>query len=99
MKENYPNQRIFERDNFTCQYCGWRGDSFQNWYIASLSIDHIKPRAAGGTDDDSNLVVSCHACNLYKGGILCESLAKAKEAVAQKRAQAQSWFEKYVLKK
>ncbi len=98
MKEDYPYQRIFKRDNFTCQYCGWSGDNFEKWYIASLCIDHVKPQSKGGTDDDSNLVVSCHACNLYKGGIPCESFAEAKEVVTQKHAQARSWFEKHVLK-
>lgn len=70
----YPYQEIYERDGFTCRYCGWRGDiSFENWFIACLSIDHIKPVVAGGTDEPGNLVVACHACNLYKGSEPCES--------------------------
>jgi len=96
----YPYKSIFERYSFTCQYCGWRGDqNFTDWYIASLCIDHIKPRSKGGTDDDTNLVVSCHACNQYKGSHECESLEEAKEFVSRKRAETQTWFEKHVLKK
>jgi hypothetical protein len=32
-----------------------------------LEIEHIVPVAGGGTDDESNLWLACHTCNLYKG--------------------------------
>jgi 5-methylcytosine-specific restriction protein A len=38
-------------------YCAWCGST------EKLSIDHIVPRAAGGTDDPSNLRVLCFRCN------------------------------------
>jgi len=99
-KESYPNQRIYERDQFTCQYCGWSGGKgFSSWFVACLSIDHIMPQSAGGTNDDSNLVVACHACNLYKGSVVCESLEEAKAHVKMKQQQAEDWFNKHVLKK
>lgn len=100
MKEEYPYQYIFERDNFTCKYCGLDASkNFATWWLANFNIDHIKPKKHGGTDDYSNLVLSCRACNLYKGGTLCNSLEEAKEVVAKQRAQAENWFNKYVLKK
>lgn len=33
----------------------------------ALEIDHIIPRAHGGTDAEENLWLACRACNLFKG--------------------------------
>lgn len=35
--------------------------------LGKLEIEHIIPRAQGGTDDESNLWLSCSLCNRYKG--------------------------------
>lgn len=32
----------------------------------STTVDHIKPKALGGTDDDSNLQALCDACHAWK---------------------------------
>lgn len=50
--------RIFRRDDYTCQYCGERG--------RKLECDHVIPVARGGGHDDSNLVTACFACNRSK---------------------------------
>jgi len=52
-------QRIFTRDDSTCQYCGARG--------VALECDHVIPVAEGGSNDDSNLVTACRDCNRAKG--------------------------------
>ena len=51
-------ERIFERDGYTCTYCGAHG--------VELQCDHVLPVAAGGGHDDSNLVTSCGPCNQAK---------------------------------
>lgn len=51
---------IFKRDAFTCRYCGKRSPE------AILEVDHVVPRASGGTDDPENLVTSCYECNRGK---------------------------------
>ena len=53
--------RIFVRDRFRCQYCCKR---FQ---VADLTLDHIIPRSAGGSDDPENLAAACIPCNQRKG--------------------------------
>ncbi len=55
-----PNkkQKIKQKNDLACQGCG---------SVANLTIDHIIPRAQGGTDDESNLTVLCGQCNLTKG--------------------------------
>ncbi len=55
---------IFKRDLFTCQYCGQRPPE------VILEVDHIEPRATGGTDDELNLVTSCADCNRGKSARL-----------------------------
>lgn len=52
---------IFQRDGFKCQYCG-KGPP-----ETVLEVDHIHPRSAGGTDEDSNLRTACWGCNSGKG--------------------------------
>jgi 5-methylcytosine-specific restriction endonuclease McrA len=52
---------VAERDNWTCQECG------RPVTRRDLHIDHVVPRAAGGSDEPSNLQVLCEPCNLKKG--------------------------------
>ncbi len=99
MNIEYPYQAIFERDNFVCQYCGLDASKdFETWWHANLNIDHVVPKSHGGTDEENNLVVACRACNLYKGSAPCRSLDEARKVISEKRAQAERWFKKYVLK-
>ena len=49
---------IFERDNYTCQYCGARG--------VRLECDHILPVSRGGSSEYDNLVTACFECNRSK---------------------------------
>lgn len=52
------------RDQHTCQYCrGQSGDEI-------LNLDHTHPRARGGSNSVTNLVVSCRRCNEDKGNQL-----------------------------
>lgn len=52
---------ILKRDGFRCVYCGAAAKDG-----ARLQIDHIKPKAAGGTDDPKNLTTACATCNTGK---------------------------------
>lgn len=51
-------QSIFERDNFTCRYCGQVG--------GALECDHVFPASRGGSSDPENLATACFACNRAK---------------------------------
>jgi hypothetical protein len=51
-------QRIFNRDAFTCQYCGAVG--------GKLECDHIVPVSRGGSHGDENLATACFTCNRSK---------------------------------
>lgn len=56
---------IFERDDYTCQYCGTRG--------TRLECDHITPVADGGQHTHDNLCTACFDCNRAKAS---QSLAE-----------------------
>ena len=52
---------ILERDNNTCQSCGYHAVGRQ------MHIDHIIPVSKGGKTVESNLQVLCANCNMAKG--------------------------------
>lgn len=51
-------EAVFERDQFTCQYCGATD--------IGLECDHVEPISRGGTNEMGNLVTSCGPCNKSK---------------------------------
>ncbi|MBF9050190.1 HNH endonuclease [Roseobacter sp. HKCCD9010] len=69
---------LFLRDEFSCQYCGGRGD---------LTFDHVVPRARGGVTSWENVVAACSRCNLKKGS---KSLRQAGMALRKPPRQPAS---------
>ena len=59
---------IFERDNYTCWICERRCNP-RDIVPADLAptVDHLIPRARGGSDDPENLATACFACNSKRG--------------------------------
>ena len=93
-----PHQHIYERDNYTCHYCGWSGaTSFEQWQLGWLTSDHIVPKKHGGAkEDESNLVVACQRCNSMKGQEPCSSLEEGRAIISRKRVEREEWFKHYV---
>ena len=60
----FTRQNLFERDNFTCQYCA------KTFPPRNLNLDHVIPRDRGGRTTWENIVTSCLACNSRKGNRL-----------------------------
>lgn len=52
-------RHVLQRDEQTCQYCGYQGDD--------LTMDHVVPRSKGGQDSWDNIVAACVKCNVKKG--------------------------------
>lgn len=50
---------VFQRDNYTCTYCGAIG--------GEIECDHIVPVSKGGKNEVSNLATACQTCNRKKG--------------------------------
>ena len=56
----FSRRNVFKRDRFMCQYCGAQPGSEE------LTIDHVVPRAQGGTSTWANCVLACIDCNSRK---------------------------------
>ena len=52
-------QAVRERASSCCEYC------FSQWKYCPdpLRVEHIIPQARGGSNDESNLALSCQGCN------------------------------------
>lgn len=64
----FKKRVLFNRDNWQCQYC----ESKLDW--SNVTIDHVVPRARGGTTTWRNCVAACKKCNIKKG---CKSVSEA----------------------
>lgn len=53
--------QVYKESQGKCFYCE------KDLNDGSMCIDHIKPKAHGGDNDLSNLVMSCRSCNSAKG--------------------------------
>ncbi len=51
---------VLRRDDFRCRYCGRRAPDVE------LHVDHLIPKAWGGTDAKWNLATACQDCNIAK---------------------------------
>lgn len=71
---------ILRRDGFQCRYCGAKAPD------ATLAVDHVTPKALGGTDDPTNLVAACRDCNTGKS-----SVAPDAQTVADVDQDALDW--------
>ena len=54
----FTRATLFLRDEFTCQYCGYKGKD--------LTFDHVLPKSRGGKTRWDNVVAACQSCNLRK---------------------------------
>ena len=61
-REISPSRKnIFNRDDYTCQYCSCKLD------YSTATVDHILPRGKGGKHEWTNVATSCLKCNRKKG--------------------------------
>lgn len=63
MPSHLQRTRIAEAAQYRCGYCLLQ----ERVSGIALSIEHIIPKAQGGSDDDANLWLSCRTCNEKKG--------------------------------
>jgi len=61
---------VFRKDNFCCVYCG----SLEN-----LTVDHILPKANGGSNALENLQTLCKTCNDLKSDAIVVDVAAFKQ--------------------
>ena len=60
---------VYEKYGGRCAYCGSRlrfDPKEHHQRGAKFEVDHLVPKAKGGTNDPENLMPSCHQCNWWK---------------------------------
>jgi hypothetical protein len=55
-------QEVARRAGYCCEYCLSRED----YSPSSFAVEHIQPRAGGGSNESDNLAYSCQECNNRK---------------------------------
>ena len=80
----------FERDCFSCQYCGGKPPN------VVLEIDHIYPVSKGGKNELENLTTSCFECNRGKRdrilGSMPKKVAKRIDSIKEKEEQMEAFY-------
>ena len=64
--QNKLRSFIFNRSNGKCVYCGAK----------ATEVDHVIPKAKGGTNSSYNLVASCRSCNQKKSNLSLKAFGK-----------------------
>lgn len=85
--------RILQRNGMTCQICGagpGEPDPFDPHKRVRLNVDHIIPLSEGGSNDDSNLRVTCSACNLGRSNLFTPPDMRAVNLLANLRRAPRS---------
>lgn len=85
--------KVFQRDGFTCQYCGAKPGSED----VILQVDHIVPVSKGGNNDIENLITACRKCNAGKTdrslSDITPSISKNIEEITEKYEQLKGFYE------
>lgn len=80
-------KRVSLRAKLLCEYCKSPSDCSNS----SFSVEHIEPRARGGSDDDPNLAWSCMGCNDRKYTAIDAVDPVSGEIVRLFHPRQQSW--------
>jgi hypothetical protein len=84
-------RRVQEAARHRCGYCL----SPQHLVFAPLHIEHIRPRAADGANDEFNLWLSCAICNGHKSDRMCALDPDSGEEVPLFNPREQRWSEHF----
>ncbi|WP_024546962.1 HNH endonuclease [Picosynechococcus sp. NKBG15041c] len=58
--------KVRERAKGLCEYC----HGVELWQYVRFTVDHVIPRARGGSDDVENLALACFHCNRKKSSFV-----------------------------
>jgi hypothetical protein len=84
-------QRVRQRAGNRCEYCL----SHQDYVMGILQVDHVMPRAKGGSDTEDNLCLACELCNQYKWTKTEGLDPQSGETVVLFHPRQQKWHEHF----
>lgn len=94
-KVKFSRDNVYLRDKATCQYCGKKNISREEF-----TIDHIKPRSQGGISSFENCCVCCEKCNRFKANMTPEQAGMRllnKPIKPRNTFQAFTWIKSFPL--
>lgn len=89
---NETKRTVRERAKYLCEYC----HSSERLSASRFTIDHIKPRSLGGTDDLENLALACRRCNERRYNFVASIDPESQETVPIFNPRLQKWDEHFV---
>ena len=84
-------QRVRAAAGDRCGYCR----SPQRYVMGKLEIEHLMPSALGGSDEESNLWLSCGLCNRYKGSQVTGIDPRTEKTAPLFNPRTQKWNEHF----
>ncbi len=93
MNPNYS--LVAARAKHICEYCRAPEAAFN----LPFEVEHIIPSSVGGSDDESNLALSCRSCNLYKSSAISGFDNHAATEVRLYSPREDIWLEHFALEK
>jgi hypothetical protein len=86
-----PRAFIVARAGSRCEYCKMH----QSLQGATFHIEHVIPRARGGTSKLDNLALACPSCNLYKADRVSSALDRDSATVALFHPRIDRWSDHF----
>jgi hypothetical protein len=88
---------IIEENDYRCHYCGLEGSRYSDADCEPWHIDHKHPVSLGGSNDLSNLTLSCRSCNLEKSNTPYEEFISHTPDLAKAVCDELRHFQKFVM--
>jgi hypothetical protein len=85
------DRRVRETAGNRCGYCL----SPKHLVMGRLQIEHIIPLAGGGSNDESNLWLSCQICNNHKSDKMRATDPETGESVTLFNPRIQAWADHF----
>jgi len=91
--ESATRELVWRRAGGRCEYCLLRQQDSQ----LTHHVEHIIAKQHGGSDDQDNLALACHRCNLRKGPNLTGIDPLTSEVVPLFHPRRDRWMEHFLL--
>lgn len=79
IRSKLKQKQLAEVGYYFCEYCKSQVQDKLSGLDNSLTIDHVIPKSKGGTNDESNLKISCHKCNNLKSDKILNCIKLGEE--------------------